>query len=156
MCLKRTIKVILKVAKKRYIEIVALNVILSVFVTLINFIGVLKIRQHIFVASSAAMFLFMAINIHLMRDCYYDLRNKLRYFAANYLAYIAFYVTNLVVGAIFNNTVYAWLFSITKFARFSHLRWSSFASASLFLLLMLISVHLATVGMGGLFEDDGI
>ena len=154
--MKRTIKVIYKVAKKRFKEILVINIILSAFLTMINFIGVLKLRQHIFAAASGFVFLSMAANIHLMRDCYYDLRNKLRYYAANYLAYIAFYIINLLVGALFDSNVYAWLFSIPKFARFSHLRWSSIQSATLFLVLMLVSVHIAPIGMGGLFEDDGI
>ena len=134
----------------------AINMALSVFVTLVNFIGVLKLRQHVFVAASGGMFLFMAANICLMRDCYYDLRDKFRYFVANYLASVAFYVTNIAIGFIFNSTVYAWLFSITKFARFSHLRWSSLISVTLFLGLMFISIHVATIGMNGIFEDDGL
>lgn len=152
--LKRSVKVILKVAKKRFIEIFVVNLILSVFVTLINFIGILNVRQHIFVALTAAVFLSVLINIEFMRDCYYDLRDKVRYYVANYLAYIAFYIVNLAAGAIFNSTIYAWMFAITKFARFSHMRWSSLASASLFLVLMLISVHIAPIGMSGLFSDD--
>ena len=98
----------------------------------------------------------MILNFLLMRDCYYDLVNKMRYYAANYAAYVAFFATNLAVGYIFNNYVYAWLFSITKFARFSHYGWSSLISSTVFFLVMVVPIHLVPIGMGHLFEDDGI
>jgi len=154
--LKRTIKIITAVATKRFAEILVINVILSVIVMALNTLHITKTQYQIFMSASAAVLISMILNFLLLRDCYYELVNKLRYYVANYIAYIAFFVVNLAVGFFFDNYVYAWLFSITKFARFSHYGWSSLVSACVFFVVMIVPIHLAPIGMGHLFEDDGI
>ena len=153
--MERTLKIIAKTATKRFFELLLINTILSAVVTALNFTGFIKTQDLIFISTSLGVFLSMFINIQFMRKYYYDLASKMTYYPSNYIAHLLFLAVNLAVGAIFDNNVYAWLFSITKFARFSHLEWGSLTSAILFNCLMILSIHIAPVGMGWIvLEED--
>lgn len=147
-------KKITSVAIKHFFEMLIINVALSVVVTALNQLGVLDKQQTIFAATTAGVVLSMIINIALLRGCYYDVANRRIYYISSYLACAAFIIVNLGVGFLFNNYVYAWLFGITKFARFSHFQWDSLVSAILFNILMIASIHIAPLGMGWLVLDD--
>lgn len=120
----------------------------------ITILGILKVQEMIFIATTAGVAISMMINIALLRGCYYDVANRRIYYVSNYLACIAFFIANIGAEVLFDNHVYAWLFSITKFARFSHFQWDGSVSAIIFNILMVASIHIAPLGMGWLLLDE--
>ncbi len=149
-----TKKAIAEETIRRLVQMLVINIVLSVLVTALNVTGLIKTQQLIFISTCAGVALSMIINLHFMRRLYYKLANKFEYYMSTYIAHLLFFVINLSVGVIFDNTVYAWLFSITKFARFSHLMMSSLTSAVIFNIVMLLSIHIAPIGMGWLVVDE--
>lgn len=152
--MERTINNIATVAAKRFLEVLLINVILSSFLTMVDILGLIKTQELIFITTTAGVVLSLVINIQIMRNYYYDLVDRLIYYTSNYIAYILFFMVNLGVGAIFNDQVYTWLFSIVKFAMFPQYEWSSSVSALLFDALMIASIHIAPIGMGWLVMDE--
>lgn len=151
--MEKNLKTIAVTSSKRFAEILLVNMVLSAFVTALNFVGILNSQQQIFHALLVGVFMSLAINIALMRQCYYDLTNRMIYYTSNYIAYFLFMVVNLVVGAVFDEYVYAWMFSLAKVARFSHHQVSSLVSAFIFNGVMFISINFAPIGMGWLIMD---
>lgn len=131
-----------------------INIALSIIVTSLHKIGFLNVQEMIFIATTAGVAISMMINIALLRGCYYDVANRRIYYVSNYLACIAFFIANIGAEVLFDNHVYAWLFSITKFARFSHFQWDGSVSAIIFNILMVASIHIAPLGMGWLLLDE--
>lgn len=153
--LRTTTKVtIAEEAIRRLLQMLVVNIALSIVVTALNVLGIIVTQQLIFISTCAGVAVSMTINIQLMRKLYYKLACKFEYYVTTYIAQILFFVVNVGVGVIFDNKVYAWLFSIVKFARFSHYGWSSLVSAILFNGLMLVTIHMAPIGMGWLVVDE--
>lgn len=153
--LRTTTKItIAKESIRRLVQMLVVNIALSIVVTALNVIGLIKTQQLIFISTCMGVALSMVINVHFMKKLYYKLACKFEYYVTTYTAQILFFVINVGVGVIFDNKVYAWLFSIVKFARFSHYGWSSLVSAILFSCLMITTIHMAPIGMGWLVVDE--
>ena len=91
--------------------------------------------------------LFVAVNIWMMRACYYILRNTKQYFIVNYGAYFAFGLITVLAYKLFSSEAYTWLFAVTKFARYTNLYLSTVYSAAIFHVVMGIAIPLAPIGM---------
>ncbi len=139
---------------RRLLQMLVVNIALSIVVTVLNIIGLTETQQLIFISMCAGTVLLMIINIHLMRKLYYKLACRFEYYMSTYIAQLLFFVVNMGVGVIFDNKVYAWIFSIAKFAVFSPFGCSSLVSALLFHGLMIASIHIAPIGMGWLVADE--
>ena len=107
-----------------------------------------------FVNLSLGAFLYWILNVFMLRRCYFDLKDKSLYYLVNYASYAAFIFFGICIYYIGNKEVYAWLFSITKFARYSGYGISTFTSAMIFHTIMLITIYLSPIGMGWVFEKD--
>lgn len=149
-----TTKIIAAETILRLIQMLMVNAALSMIIMSLNVIGLISTQQHIFASTCAGVVLSAIINIQLLRNLYYKLANKFEYYTSAYIAQILFFAVNVSASVIFDNGVYAWFFSVTKFARFSHLMMESLTSAIIFNIVMLFTIHLAPLGMGWLVVDE--
>ena len=149
-----TTKIIVVEAVLRLIQMLVVNAALSMIIMSLNVMGLISTQQHIFASTCAGIVLSAIINMQLLRNLYYKLANKFEYYTSTYIAQILFFAVNAAAGAFFDNRLYAWVFSVTKFARFSHLMMDGFTSAIIFNIVMLLTIHLAPLGMGWLVVDE--
>jgi hypothetical protein len=130
------------------------NAALSMIIMSLDVIGLISTQQHIFAFTCTGVALSAIINMQLLRDLYYKLASKFKYYASSYIAQILFFAINVSASVFFDDGAYAWVFSLTKFARFSHLMMDGLTSAIIFNIVMLLTIHLAPLGMGWLVVDE--
>lgn len=149
-----TIKLLATETTLRLIQMLVVNAALSMIIMSLDVIGLISTQQHIFASTCTGVALSAIINMQLLRNLYYKLANKFEYYTSTYIAQILFFAVNAAAGAFFDNRLYAWVFSLTKFARFSHLMMDGLTSAIIFNIVMLLTIHLAPLGMGWLVVDE--
>lgn len=149
-----TTKIIVVEAVLRLIQMLVVNAALSMIIMSLNVMGLISTKQHIFASTCAGVALSAIINMQLLRNLYYKLANKFEYYTSTYIAQILFFAVNTAASVFFDNRLYAWFFSVTKFAQFSHLMMDGLASAIIFNIVMLLTIHLAPIGMGWLVVDE--
>ena len=132
-----------------------LCIIISLFITGIHVQEIADdTMEACFINMSLGALVYWIINVCILRRCYFDLKNKSLYYLVNYAAYAAFMLIGICIYYIGNSEVYAWLFSITKFARYSGYGINTFASAMIFHTIMLITIPVSPIGMNWVFETD--
>ena len=141
-------KFILYAAYKRFTEILGSSILLSAVLSFLCKCNALpdgsrELVTGLYIAAA----LFVAINIWMMRACYYVLRDTKIYFVVNYGAYLAFGLITVLVYKLFSSEAYTWLFAITKFARYTNLYLPTAYSAAIFHTVMGIAIFLAPIGM---------
>ena len=141
-------KFILYVAYKRFLEILGSCVLLSVIISFLCKINALPDgSRELVIGLYIAAALFVAINIWLLRACYYVLKNIKVYFFVNYGAYFVFGLMTVIIYKLFSSEAYTWLFAVTKFARYTNLYLPTVYSATIFHVVMGIAIPLAPIGM---------
>ena len=141
-------KFILYAAYKRFLEIAGSCVLLSVIISFLCKISALPDgSRELVIGLYIATALFVAINIWMMRGCYYVLRNTKQYFFVNYSAYFVFGLLPVLAYKLLSSEAYTWLFAITKFARYTNLYLPTVYSATIFHIAMGIAIPLAPIGM---------
>ena len=141
-------KFILYAAYKRFMEIAGSCVLLSAVLSFLCKISALPDgSRELVVGLYIAVALFVAINIWMMRACYYVLRDTKVYFIVNYGAYFVFGLITVLAYKLFSSEAFTWLFAITKFARYTNLYLPTAYSVTIFHTVMGIVIFLAPIGM---------
>ena len=128
-----------------------LCVVVSVIVTGLYSVNITSgIMPDMFIGllCSAAVFIF--INVRMLRQCFFELRSRFIYYAANYAAYFIFVAINMAVYEACGNEIYTWLFAITKAASYTRYGFSAIESAVIFHGVMSAVILFSPVGMGRL------
>ena len=139
---------------RRFTEMLLWTVFLSIISIFLNFSGIAGSQKMLMVCLSAGVVVFIGINLHMLKQCFFDLRDKKLYYFTNYIAYLFYAAVSIIIYAIGGNTVYAWIFAITKFMRYSSFGISTPLSALIFHLIMLLVIAVAPLGMNWIFTED--
>ena len=142
------LEIVLRVATKRFFEMLITSGALSTAVTALFIFNALPSRTvYIFACLTFSALAFLVINIGMFRNCYLDMEGDKTYYLSNYLAYFIFMLAGFLTYEI-SNEAYTWLFAITKFVRFSYLSASKSVSAVIFHAIMLLTVLTSPIGLG--------
>ena len=98
---------------------------------------------------SAMVGIYIVINLFVFKRKLKRTRGSRKYYKTNYIAYSIFAGINLILCLLSLKTayiqvLYTWLFSITKFIKYSHLEIPNFISACAFHLLMYFTLAILT------------
>lgn len=144
----------LYVAGIRFIEIFVSSVVISLLLTAMCVFGIIpETRQDLTLSLFFCTAIYLVINVTFLHKCYLRLNDIALYYFCNYAAYFAFAVISLAIYFIFGNTIYSWLFSITKFARFATADTGVLGSAVFFHVMMVVTIAIAPLGMNSLMYD---
>lgn len=146
----------LRIIIRRFLELFLTSTVVSVVLTLLNLGKILAGKNTLLVGMTAGVLVFAAMNFKMLRNCYFDLRDKFLYYTSNVAAYALFAMLGVVVYLISPSRAYTWLFAVTKFLRYTNAALAVPYSAAAFHLIGLLVIFLAPIGMGWIFifDDD--
>ncbi len=139
---------------RRFLEMLFWSVFLSAFGILFNFSGIAGSKKMLMVFLTLGTLAYLLLNLHQLKQCFYDLQDKKMYYYSNFIAYFLFVIVSLLVYVLAGNTAYAWCFAITKFLRYSPLGISNLVSALIFHGLLLLVIIIAPIGMDWIFMEE--
>lgn len=99
------------------------------------------------VALNIIPFVFLAINIVMLRNCYVAFLGRKQYYTVNLCAHAIFAVVNIGAYIMLPVDGYTWLFVITKILRYSKFELIPPMGIMIFHLLLFFSVFLSPIGM---------
>ncbi len=145
-----------KIIIRRFLELFISCALFSAIAVLLNITGLFTTRASVFTIALIGALIWIALNVFMLRNCYFDLRDKKAYYIANFMAYAIFGICTVVVYICFSSPVYGWIFAITKFLKYTKLSVSTVLSTTVFHFLGGLMILLAPVGMKWIFtlEDD--
>ena len=148
-------KFILELIIRRTVHLLGGCVLISAILALLCTIGVLPDGSGmLFVGMLSGLVIYVTYNVKMMRRVYFMVRAKRMYYLINLSAYFVFGIINLCSYKIFSSYVFAWLFSLTKVARYTNLNLSIPYAVAVFHILMTIAMLLAPLGMEWIYEHD--
>jgi len=141
----------------RFLSIVALSTVFSAISTFLNLNKKLLVDDKSLLYGLAAMcFLFLVVDVPLMRRDYYVIAHKRKYRMVSYISHGLYALVNIVTAKFFANThAYVIVFGITKFLRFSHQQITPVMSAIVFNAIVILFIEVAYIGMQWLDLDHG-
>jgi len=141
-------KYLKKVILRRFIEYTGVCVLISAVSTYLYTKGVIPATQRgCLLALTAGTVLYCIIHFFMLRECFFDLRNRKEFYTANYVAYFLFMLTGVLILFVFGKDLHTWLFSITKFLKYSNYQFSTIISTAFFHLLTIFVIAVSPVGM---------
>jgi len=142
---------------QRFLSLILMSIFFSSIATMLNLKGILFTSQSTLMMGLSGMGLcFLALDIFLMRKDYYRLTHKRKYRMVNYISHGAFALVNIVACRFFTHSyAYAFVFSITKFARYTHYNLNPMLSAAIFNAVLIIAISYAPIGMKWLHMHHG-
>ena len=135
---------------RRYCEILFSNIILSSIMVVLYELGIFFSQRFFELFLTITVTIYIIVNFWFMRRCYFFLSNRNMYYICDYMAYIIFFISNMLAFFFFDESVYRWLFLITKFGNLFNERFAVFYSIMFFHIIMLVLIAFAPVGMGWL------
>lgn len=127
------------VSALRLLDLLAVNIVLSLFLTTGIELGIVSDVLFIKAGVSTLFALaFIVINIAQLKVCCKELQNDKVYFIANYIAYFIFAATNLGIYCFGVNGLYTWIFSIARVFEYWNIGISAKVSAFIFHFMMII------------------
>lgn len=151
------VKDMIRIIICRFFEMLITCALISAIAVVLNITGLFTTMTSVFILALLGALCWFSINLYMLRDCYFDLRDNKSYYVSNYLAYAIFGVCTVVVYLCFSSSVYGWIFAITKFMKYTKLGISTVGATAIFHLLGGIMILLAPIGMKWIFtleEDD--
>ena len=139
---------------RRVLELLITEIVLSLIITILNVVGILTIRYKLFFAILLCIAAFVFINVFTMRSCFYDLRDRKLHYNLNFGAYFVFFAVNMLSYVILPNEVYTCLFSVTKVLRYALPQATNVTSALAFHAVGVLTVLMAPLGMGWVFDEE--
>ena len=144
-------------------ELLLLCTVLSSVATVLNLFGVIIARYQVLLLLGSLCLLFLIANIVSVKNLYHDVvHNIFLCYRLNFISYFLFGMINVYVYLFLPNTVYTWMFAITKFMRYTPLAFSAVHSAVVFHILNAIVILVTPLIMRWIFtdalpiEEDGI
>ncbi len=148
-------KLVMELIARRTMHLVWGCVALSSLVTFLYESGFMpRGKESFLVELCIGVVFYIAFNIKMMRKIYFLVRKKAIYYVINFGAYFVFVLINMLAYAICSNYIFAWLFAITKFIRYTNLGLTRPESICVFHMIMAIAILCAPIGMGWLYEMD--
>ena len=148
-------KLILELIIRRTMHLLIGCVLISAILALLCTIGILPDGSGVlFSGMLLGLALYILYNVKMMRRVYFIVRKKSIYFLINISAYFIFGLINLCSYKIFSSYVFAWIFSLTKVARYTNLNLSTPYAVAVFHFLMTMAILMAPLGMEWMYEYD--
>ena len=149
------IRFLLSSILRRICELVFSCIALSLFLALLCVTGILPDASvKMFAGVYIGVILFLCINIRMLRECHYEIRDNILYFIINFGANAVFALMNLLAYRLIPQFIYTFFFSITKFAKFTPFPVNSGYSAIIFHGIILVLIFLAPIGMRRIYEEE--
>ena len=147
----------IKVIIRRFLELLIPCVAFSATAVVLNVYLFNSSKLAPFLIAFIAAVIWFAMNVYMLRCCYFALQNKKKYFLANYIAYAAFGLCTVIVFLCLPKDVYSWTFAMTKLFRYTRLS-DYFAhpivySVAIFHFLGGLMICLAPIGMSWVFDS---
>ena len=148
-------KMILELIIRRTMHLLGGCVLISAILALLCILGALPDGSGmLFTGMLLGLAVYIAYNVKMMRRVYFLVRAKRIYFLINLSAHFVFGLINLCTYKIFSSYVFAWLFALTKVARYTNLNLSTPCAVTVFHALMTIAMLLAPMGMEWMYEYE--
>ncbi len=149
------IRFILRSILRRLCELLFSCLALSLLLALLCLTGILPDASvKMFAGVYISVIAFLCINIRMLRDCHYEIRDNRVYLAVNLSANVVFALLNLIAYKLLPQYIYTFIFAITKFAKFTPFPINSGYSAVIFHIVMAILILLAPIGMKRIYEEE--
>jgi len=147
---------ITRVIVRRFFELFFTNAAISAVLTVFNIADLLITANTLLKGMCLGIALFIFFNVRMLKNCYFDLRNKALYYFTNLSAYFAFMAVCFGTYFLCSGEVYTWLFAVTKFAKYTRFTTAVPYSALIFHCFGIIMIFLAPLGMSWVFpiNDD--
>lgn len=136
-----------KLIQRRLAELLIAGAICSVIPALIQLSDDSFFSELVSYALLGCVILFVGYNIKCLRESYYAFRGKIKYYKGNYIAYAIYALIGILVYECFGETVYTFLFSITKVVKYFGVVNSTLLSAMIFHLIMCGVIIAAPAGV---------
>ncbi len=137
---------------RRFMEFFISCAVLSAAVTGMAVLKLLNSQTALLVGTFLFATVFVFVNIKQLRRCYFDLMGNVEYYASNCIAYIIFIAVNLLMCRFCPQTVFTWVFAITKFLQYLGVGITALFSAVMFHIIMLTVILVAPVGMKQIYN----
>ena len=144
----------IKIIIRRFLEMFFTCVLISVIAVVINITGLVAAMAPVFILSSLGALCWFVLNVYMLRNCYFELRDNKIYYISNYLAYAIFGICTVVIYRCCSSSVYGWIFAITKFMKYTNLGISTVEATAVFHLLAGVMILLAPIGMKWIFAVE--
>lgn len=144
----------IKVIIRRFLELLLPCACVSAIAVVLNVYLFNSTTMAAFIIGFLGAVAWFALNVHMLRNCYFDLHDKKEYFIANFIAYALFGICTVLVYVCFSGAVYSWIFAIAKFLKYTQLDFTTVQSTAFFHLLGGLMICLAPIGMNWIFEPD--
>lgn len=142
---------LIKITIRRIFELMMTCAIASAIITFFNIGGILTTTSSIRIALVIGLAAFVLINVLMLRQFYLDFRNNITYFLVNIVSYLTFVEISLAVYNYCSSELYAWIFSITKFAKYWYFAIDNLLSLFIFHIIGFLATLLAPIGMSWVF-----
>ena len=144
----------IKVIIRRFLELLLPCAAFSALAVVLNVYLFNSTTTAAFIIAFLGAVAWFALNVRMLRNCYFDLHDKKEYFIANFIAYALFGICTVLVYLYFSNVVYGWIFAIAKLFKYTQLNFSTVQSTAMFHLFGGLMICLAPIGMNWIFEPD--
>ena len=139
--------ILITIAVRRFFELMITCAGVSAVITFLHTGDELTTESSLFVALLIGLIVFVAVNVRMLRQCYFDLRSNVIYYFVNISAYLLFICVTIAVYCFGSKESFTWLFAITKFAKYLGLDINNLLSVFIFHMIGLLTVKFATIGM---------
>ena len=146
------ISVHLRVVLQRFLELLFTNTLISVFVSFLNFADIIETESGVGIWLVIGFVLFLYINIRLLRQCYFELKNKFVYYFVNLLAYFLFMVVSFGIYYCFSMEIFSLFFAIFKILKYSRMATGVLCSLVIGHSIGFLCVFLSPLGMSWVFS----
>ena len=135
-----------KITLQRYIELTALEIILSAVITALDYFNHSSVQLILFSIALLGIIVFNIINIYFTRQCCFTLANFKSHYIIHIIAYILFSATGVVVY-LNSPSLYRCIYSLTNFLNLSGPNVVIWKSVLLFHSICFSAIMAAPVGM---------
>jgi len=144
----------IKLGVHRTLEMLLVNIVISAITTFACVSRLLNTKMDICIAMMLGVVIFVLINIRMLRECNFVLRNKLHYFLVNISSYLVFAAITFLVYFLCSPECFTWIFSINKFMRYIDENISVHNAMFVFHTIGLLMIILAPIGMKRIFDEQ--
>ena len=144
----------IKIIVRRFLEMFITCVLISIIAVVFNITGLVATITSVFILDLLGALCWFVLNFYMLRNCYFELRDKKSFYVLNYLAYAIFGICTVVIYRCFSSSVYGWIFAITKFLKYTNLGISTVEATAVFHLLAGVMILLAPIGMKWIFTVE--
>ena len=138
---------ILKLIRRRFLELLFWEIFLSVIVTALSKADG-ELNENILGAASIwSVVIYAFINMFQQRKCCFELIDKKLYYRINYFAYCMFIILSMLLSVFSHTSWYMWFFSITGFVSYIYELMPVEISAIIFHIIMLVNIFVSVLGM---------